>query len=60
MSGDSINSFGIVLSGQVQIVLEDFYGNRSILAQIGKGNLFGNLCIRQNESLGICDYGGGK
>lgn len=41
MSGDSINSFGIVLSGQVQVILEDFYGNRSILAQVGKGNLFG-------------------
>ena len=41
MSGESINSFGIVLAGQVQIVQEDFYGNRSILANIGVSNLFG-------------------
>ncbi len=34
MSGETINSFGIVLSGQVQIVQEDYYGNRSILANI--------------------------
>jgi len=28
------------LSGEVQIVQEDYYGNRSILARIGVGNLF--------------------
>ncbi|MFA9379471.1 MAG: Crp/Fnr family transcriptional regulator [Acetanaerobacterium sp.] len=41
MSGSSIESFGIVLSGQVQVAQEDYYGNRSILANIGPGNLFG-------------------
>ena len=40
-SGESIGQFGIVLSGQVQIVQDDFYGNRSILAKIDIGNLFG-------------------
>jgi len=40
-SGESIERFGIVLSGQVQIVQDDYYGNRSILAKIDKGNLFG-------------------
>ena len=40
-SGESIGKFGIVLSGQVQIVQEDYYGNRSILAKIDIGNLFG-------------------
>ncbi|HOM02438.1 MAG TPA: Crp/Fnr family transcriptional regulator [Acetivibrio sp.] len=40
MSGETIDSFGIVLSGEVQIVQEDYYGNRSILAQIGVGHLF--------------------
>lgn len=54
MSGDSINSFGIVLSGQVQIVLEDFYGNRSILAQTGKGNLFGeSFAFAENKTLPV-------
>jgi CRP-like cAMP-binding protein len=54
MSGDSINSFGVVLSGQVQIVLEDYYGNRSILAQIGKRNLFGeSFAFAENESLPV-------
>ncbi len=40
-SGEKIDRFGIVLSGQVQIVQDDYYGNRSILANINKGNLFG-------------------
>ncbi|NCB51277.1 MAG: Crp/Fnr family transcriptional regulator [Clostridia bacterium] len=40
-SGESIDRFGIVLSGQVQIVQDDYYGNRSILAKIDTGNLFG-------------------
>lgn len=40
-SGDSIEQFGIVLSGQVQVVQDDYYGNRSILALIDVGNLVG-------------------
>jgi CRP-like cAMP-binding protein len=40
-SGESIERFGIVLSGQVQVVQDDYYGNRSILAKIDAGNLFG-------------------
>jgi len=39
-SGDGTNRFGVVLSGEVQIVKDDYYGNRSILARIGGGNLF--------------------
>ncbi|MGI6384234.1 MAG: Crp/Fnr family transcriptional regulator [bacterium] len=40
-SGESIEHFGIVLSGEVQVVQDDYYGNRSILARIDTGNLFG-------------------
>lgn len=40
-SGESIKQFGILLSGQVQVVQDDYYGNRSILGKIDSGNLFG-------------------
>lgn len=40
-SGESISRFGIVLSGQIQVVQDDFYGNRSIVANVDVGNLFG-------------------
>lgn len=39
--GERIRQFGVVLSGQVQVIQDDYYGNRSILAKIGPGNLFG-------------------
>lgn len=40
-SGEAISSFGIVLSGQVQIYQDDYFGNRSILGNVGPSGLFG-------------------
>ncbi len=40
-SGEATSDFGIVLSGQVQVYQDDYYGNRSILAVIGPSGLFG-------------------
>lgn len=39
--GDPAIYVGMVLSGAVRLVREDYYGNRSILAHIGAGQLFG-------------------
>ena len=39
--GERIEKYGIVLSGQVQVVQYDYYGNRSNLVKIDIGNLFG-------------------
>lgn len=39
--GDPANSVGIVLTGAAQIIKEDYYGNRSIVARIEPGELFG-------------------
>ena len=41
LAGNKAEYVGIVLSGKVQIVKEDFYGNRNILDSAGKGQLFG-------------------
>lgn len=40
-AGDHMSTVGIVLSGFVQIISEDIFGNRSILAGIGHLHLFG-------------------
>lgn len=40
MSGDSVRSIGVVLDGGVHITQEDFWGNKTILAEIGSGGLF--------------------
>lgn len=39
--GAPATDVGIVLQGAVQMVREDYYGNRSIVAHIGPGGLFG-------------------
>ncbi len=39
--GDPATHVGMVLTGSVQLVREDYYGNRSIVAHISAGQLFG-------------------
>lgn len=39
--GDPATHVGLVLSGAVQMIREDYYGNRSIVAHIAAGELFG-------------------
>ena len=41
--GDRAEWVGIVLSGQVQVVREDFYGNRSIMTEVSPAGLFGEV-----------------
>lgn len=40
LEGDSAQFVGVVLSGTVQIVRDDFYGNRSVLTAVPPGGLF--------------------
>ena len=40
-AGNNAEYVGTVLSGKVQIIKEDFYGNRNIIAFAEKGQLFG-------------------
>lgn len=41
LSGESFEGMGIVLSGSVQIIKEDYYGNRLIISEVGEAELFG-------------------
>ncbi len=41
MTGEPVTSVGIVLSGGVHVVQEDFWGNRTILANVRPSGLFG-------------------
>lgn len=40
LEGDPVEKVGIILSGQVQIIKEDFFGNRNIVAVFNEGKLF--------------------
>ena len=39
--GEQISSMGLVLRGSVHILKEDYWGNRTILAEVQTGQLFG-------------------
>lgn len=41
LAGDEISSLGIILNGTVQIIREDIMGNRMIVANLCKGEIFG-------------------
>lgn len=54
MAGTYARYIGIVLSGQVRIIREDFYGNRDILAYINTGEIFGEaFACAESEFLPI-------
>ena len=40
LEGDPAKFIGVVLSGAVQVVREDYYGNRSVLTAVDPGGLF--------------------
>ncbi|MDO5562328.1 MAG: Crp/Fnr family transcriptional regulator [Synergistaceae bacterium] len=48
--GDSLTSIGLVLSGCVHVVQEDFWGNRNIMAKVTPGDIFGEsyACVRDS------------
>lgn len=58
---DNVNDVGIVLSGSVQIIKEDFWGNRAILTNLEAGDLFAETfsCL-QTEKLPISVVAGQK
>jgi CRP-like cAMP-binding protein len=45
MAGDQPVWVGFVLSGALHIIQDDFWGNRSIIARIGPGEIFGEAFV---------------
>lgn len=50
MDGDNISYIGIILSGRVQIIKEDYFGNRTILSNLDEGEIFGEAFACANIS----------
>ena len=52
VAGTPMNRFGILLSGAVQVCVDDIEGNRMIMAEVAPGTTFGeSLCfLRRKES----------
>lgn len=51
-AGEKLEQLGVIVSGKVKISRDDFYGNSSLLDEIGEGNIFGEvfLCMEIQES----------
>ena len=48
--GDAVTEAGIVLSGKVDILKEDYHGNRNLISVLNEGELFGEaLCCTEAE-----------
>lgn len=57
LEGDSAGFMGFILEGSVQIVQEDFYGNRSIISHAEKGDLFAEAFACANlETMPVSGY----
>lgn len=53
-AGERISRSGIVVSGRVHIIREDFWGNKSILSEAGAGHLFGEVyALLETEPLSV-------
>lgn len=51
VSGNNVSKMGMVLSGSVIIESNDYWGNHTILQQIGKGQYFGETYAWMPESI---------
>lgn len=51
---DTVKKFGILLSGKASIIKEDYWGNKNIVTNINKGDLFAEIfSILDDEPLNV-------
>lgn len=53
-AGEETGQLGVVLSGSVSVVKEDFWGNRSLMTRVGPGDIFAETyACSQGAPLGV-------
>lgn len=50
-AGESIDKFGLILEGEVNVIKESAEGNRVILSVIKKGDLFGEMLVFSSQKI---------
>lgn len=50
-AGESIDKFGLVLEGEVNVIKESAEGNRIIISVIKKGDLFGEMLVFSSQKI---------
>ena len=55
-AGDEVRFAGVVLAGEVELLQEDFWGNRNLLAAAGPGELFAEAfaCVQARAPAKRC------
>lgn len=54
--GDHLKHIGIILSGIVDMVKEDVWGNRSMLLRLGRNELFGETFACGDDSMSVVSF----
>ena len=54
-AGDEVRFAGVVLAGEVELLQEDFWGNRNLLAAAGPGELFAEAfaCVQARAPVSV-------
>lgn len=56
LEGDNLKHIGIVLSGRVDMVKEDLWGNKTLLIRTGKNGMFGETFACGQDNLSVVTF----
>lgn len=56
LEGENLKHIGLVLSGTVDMVKEDLWGNRTMLVRTGRGELFGETFACGEDNLAVVTF----
>ncbi len=56
MENDNVKYLGVIIKGSVQMIKEDIWGNKTILARLGKGELVGETFVFSSQSRSMVSF----
>ena len=56
MEGEHLENIGLVMTGSVDMIKEDFWGNKTILMRMRQGSIFGETFICGSDSLATVSF----
>lgn len=56
MEGEHLENIGLVMTGSVDMIKEDFWGNKTILMRMRQGSIFGETFICGTETLATVSF----
>ncbi|MBQ7759869.1 MAG: Crp/Fnr family transcriptional regulator [Acidaminococcaceae bacterium] len=56
LAGDCVDNLCIVISGTVQMIKEDIWGDKSIISNLGAGAVFAESCLGRRHDRSIVSY----